>query len=58
MKRPKTSTSSYYKERYHNVMNRIIKEKERRIMRQHKIEPKRDMGEDDAGFIPKDKNDN
>jgi hypothetical protein len=55
MKRPKASTSSYYKERYHNMMNRVLKEKERRIRKQYKSEPKMDMGEDDSGFIPKDK---
>ena len=57
MKRPKSSTSSYYKERYRNMMNRVLKEKERRIRKQYKSEPKMDMGDNDAGFIPKDKND-
>jgi len=57
MKHPKASTSSYYKEHYHNIMNRVLKEKECRIRKQYKSESKMDMGENDSGFIPKDKND-
>lgn len=54
MKEPKPH---YYNIVYHRMIDRIIKEKERRIIRHTKAQPKMDIGEQDSDFIPKDKND-
>lgn len=53
MKEPKPH---YYNIVYHRMIDRIMREKEQRIRRQYKSEPKMDMGEEDADFIPKGNN--
>jgi hypothetical protein len=55
MQRPRQTRSSYYKEHYHNLMDRILRERERKILKYTKEQPKPDIGEQDSDFIPKDK---
>jgi hypothetical protein len=55
MNRPRIPKSSYYKEQYHRLMDRILREKERRIIFHTKRQPKMDIGEQDSDFIPKEK---
>lgn len=47
--------SSYYKEHYRKVMDRILREKERKILFHTKKQPNMDIGEQDSDFIPKDR---
>lgn len=53
---PKFPKSSYYKDHYLVIMNRILREKERKILFHTRKQPKMDIGEQDSDFIPKDKN--
>lgn len=55
MSSPRLPKSSYYKEHYRKVVDRILREKERKILFHTRKQPKMDIGEQDFGFIPKDK---